>query len=207
MSTTSVTSEAATPLAARANGYNLLARCLSLPRAWDAGLAEQLRTGLSELGPALAGSAELVATALESARADRESVDLAYARLFLGPATIDASPYESAYLEPDGRIMGDVSLLVARAYAEAGLEPAPGPREAPDHVTHELEFLYYLAFEELSTTDPVWAARREAFWNEHAGLWLPRFAEAIRAARRHEFYDAFGELLERFVHEEALLYG
>ena len=123
--------------------------------------------------------------------ADREALSLAYAKLFLGPFEILAPPYASFYLEPDHRIMGYVSNQVAQLYAEAGLKPGPGPREAPDHAALEWEFVYFLTHQYLSTGEPIWRDRRTSFVRDHLARWMPEFCAAITQASLHPFYDAW----------------
>jgi TorA maturation chaperone TorD len=131
-----------------------------------------------------------------------EQAAVAHARLFLGPFEIQAPPYASLYLGSERRLMGQVSREVANAYAEAGLEPGPGPREAPDHVTCELEFMYFLAFQEATTADPRWADRQRRFWQTHLGRWLPELAKHMAKADAHAFYNALARLLEAFAEYE-----
>ncbi|MFQ5506004.1 MAG: molecular chaperone [Planctomycetota bacterium] len=175
----------------RANTYHALARALGPPSAWD----DTLRQAL----PAEPGR---LAEALELAFEDRESAAVAHAKLFLGPFQIHAPPYASLYLDPQRRLMGPVSEEAARAYAEAGLAPSDGPRDAPDHVSHELEFMYFLAFQEATAGEPVWAERQRRFWRNHLGRWLPDLARAIARAGLHPFYDALAEFLESFARSE-----
>jgi len=87
----------------------------------------------------------------ERALKDRQRLSVAYARLFLGPFEILAIPYASFYLEPNQRLMGDISTWVAEQYAEAGLKPGTGAREVPDHAALEWEFFYYLTHKYFNT--------------------------------------------------------
>ncbi len=195
-------------LVARANSYCILARTLCSPATWDEGLLAGLRDHFQPLGAELGDLASNVANEMQYVWSDREPVSVAFAKLFIGPFEIDAPPYASLYLDPERRLMGPVSLAVAEFYAEAGLGPsAEGPRDAPDHVTHELEFMYFLAFESARSGDPIWMDRAARFWRTHLGDWLPRFAESLMRAERHPVYDALGKLLLRFAGEESVLFG
>ncbi len=138
--------------------------------------------------------AGLVTDHLES----REQVEIAHARAFLGPFELLVAPWASFYLEREPQLMGAVSQHAAQAYAEAGLAPGNQLLDAPDHVTHELEFMYYLAFNEATTGDAVWAARQTRFWQEHLGRWLPRFADAVSRAGVHPLYDVIAQILMAF---------
>jgi len=191
----------------RANAYHVLALAFVKPMDWEIGLPQQFRELLAPPGSTLYGPASEAADALEAALADREATAVAHARLFLGPFEIQASPYASVYLEPDQRLMGKVSLEVARAYAEAGLGPSHGPAEAPDHITHELEFMYFLAFQEATTAETVWFERQQRFWRTHLGQWLPEFADTMIHADSHPFYGALARLLRTFSDSEAIRFS
>ena len=136
-----------------------------------------------------------VAQAWEDALQDREVLSLAYARLFLGPFEILASPYASFYLEPDQRPMGEISQQVVHTYAEASLGPEQAPREIPDHIALEWEFMYYLTYQHMTTGDQRWLEKRKLFYNAHMKHWVPALAKAISQSKQHAFYLALAELL------------
>ncbi len=184
---------------ARANSYSTLARAFSAPSAWDDELVTDLRRNFAWLGAELLEPAERSAAAVEASGADRQALEVAFAGLFLGPFEMAAPPYASLYLDPERRLMGAVSLSVAKAYAEAGLAPSNAPREAPDHVTHELEFMYYLKFQEATTGDSTWRERADRFRTRQLEPWLPEFARRLAAADRHPVYNSLADLLTRFV--------
>ncbi len=179
--------------AGRANVFYVLARVLEPPLTWD-----------EELPDLVAGSlgTELSAQVTEML-GDRESAAIAHAKLFLGPFEILVAPWGSFYLEDEPRLMGPTSHYAARAYAEAGLAPGQKLKDMPDHVTHELEFMYFLAFSEATTGDPVWAERQTRFWHEHLGRWLPRFAEELENAAVHPFYQTLAVALSAVCQSES----
>ena len=134
-------------------------------------------------------------------------MQLAYAKLFLGPFEIQAPPYASMYLEPEGRLMGEVSRYVIDAFSEAGLTQRSEPREIPDHICHELEFMYFLAFQEVATGDAVWAERQQRFWREHLRHWLVPFATRMSDADLHPFYGELARLTLDFARTENEILG
>ena len=187
---------------ARCNAFHVLAHAFDLPRDMEDGHPELLRETCLALDESLHAAAQQTADSWQEALHNRGVLSAAYARLFLGPFEILAPPYASLYLDPERRLMGQVSLEVARSYAEAGLGPGTGPNEPPDHVAHELEFMYFLAFREINERDPVWAERQRQFWFNHLRNWLPDLAENIADARCHPFYDALADLLASFCNLE-----
>lgn len=179
----------------RANLYHLLCRAFSSPLGMEAQQPEQLRRIIVELPSALRDAAVDFARIWDSALENREALSLAYARLFLGPFEILAPPYASFYLESDQRLMGQVSQQAARAYVEAGLEPGEGPREAPDHIALEWEFLYYLTHQYVMTGETHWLEKRKDFCSNHFDCWAPLLMEAVGRAAEHPFYSALAEFV------------
>lgn len=200
MSTTSVTSKSSNCFADPETAANL---CLLAARAFaqpdqldpeDPGRLAALCPQLPE--SAIAPATRLAKTWASALETDREPLNLAYAKLFLGPFEIAAPPYASLYLDPERKLMGTVSMDVGQTYAEAGLGPAEsGPREAPDHIALELEFLYYLAYQAATEDDTAWLERYRKFADQHLERWAPQLAEAIREADKHPFYNALADLL------------
>ena len=205
MSTTSVTSESAgthavNESASRANGWLTLSRAFAQPRLWHENLETDLCAGFGGAGD---DEASALADAIAAARTDRESAELAHARLFLGPYDLLVPPYASFYLDADQRVMGPVSTDVAQWYTDAGLGPGAGPREAPDHVTCECEFMYFLGFQGCTTGDEAWDARQRDFWSGHLGHWLPQLLELLeKQTAIHPVYDALSRFADAFTQAE-----
>ncbi len=153
----------------------------------------------------------LVAEALASltaAAADPARLAVEYARLFVNaPGGVAAPPYASWYL--DGRILGPSSEWAARAYASQGLSIDTDAGEPPDHVSAELEFMYFLARHETaaratgdarSLSDTLAA---QATFLLRLSQWVPRFVENVLAADPQPIYEAGARLLRATVAEDA----
>jgi TorA maturation chaperone TorD len=191
----------------RANAYHLLALALERPDDWQPDLSDRFSQNFAAFGTEMERLALQVADRMKAVQQAPEAASVAHAKLCVGPYETLASPYACAYLDPEQRLMGPVSQEAARAYADAGLGPGSLPLDAPDHITHELEFMYCLAFKEATTLDPEWTARQQSFWNSHLGLWLPRFAAAVADAGVHPFYQALAALVKEFCRTEAALWS
>jgi len=135
-----------------------------------------------------------------------EELRVEHARLFVGPHRVIAPPYGSVYLEEGRRVMGDSTLHALRAYEEAGLHLDPDFKELPDHISVELEFVYYLTAkgaeaaaagnaDESSRYD--WA--REAFLDQHLRRWVPPFCARIAERTEHDFYRDLAQCLTAFI--------
>ncbi len=180
----------------RANVYYVMARALEPPRSWDADLPGLLASALADMPKPLPELGVRLSRQASEILGDREHAEIDHARLFLGPFEILVAPWASFYLEDEPRLMGPTSHYAARAYADAGLAPGEKLKDAPDHVTHELEFMYFLAFSKATTEDSECEDRQALFWQEHLGLWLPSFAEALADAAVHSFYQTLAETIK-----------
>jgi TorA maturation chaperone TorD len=165
--------------ALRANVFHTLATAYLPPDKWPDEFTDAVSAAFLPFGGELASLAGDFIDLLKDQDSAPEKLAPAHARLFIGPFDIQAPPWASLYIDPEKRLMGDASRYAAQAYAEAGLGPLPGAKDAPDHVTHELEFMYFLAFQEHSSGEAVWRVRQVNFWAEHLGVWLPQFAALI----------------------------
>lgn len=200
MFTTSVTTSEASS-AVRANLCFLLSKAFGSPASFESDYPGMLASVAEDLPEPLRTLAHNVSEEWVQAVEEAEPTLLAYSRLFIGPFDIQAPPYASTYLEPDGRLMGETSRTVAAAYAEAGLVPGEGPIDAPDHIVTEWEFLHYLGYQHAETGDAHWLNVYRQFMDTHFGLWVPRFCEAVASAKESTFYTKLVALAEAFVRD------
>ena len=180
----------------------------------DGELVDGLREAVAWLGPhaaayepALAALARAGATVAATGPAIAvDALAVEHARLFTGPGRPAVPCYASQYLDvvPDRppRLNGAATAYAAAAYEAEGVAPADAPRDLPDRVTIELEFLFHLCRREEAAWDADEAAeaarlRRAlvAFLREHAARFFDAFAAAVAAARPAGLYGALAELL------------
>ncbi|MCL7931331.1 TorD/DmsD family molecular chaperone [Halomonas llamarensis] len=181
----------------RANAFLVLSRAYDLPATWPEEMGQLLRKGFVPWQENLAGLAEAVAAQAECLDR-RPRIAQAHSKLFIDPFQILTPPWAAYYLDPQKQLLGRVSQYAAKAYAEAGLGRGKRQTEPPDHVAHELEFMYYLAFYEAQGDDPVWRVRSIRFWNEHLGRWLPRLADSVAENAQEDYYARLAELTLAF---------
>ncbi len=118
-------------------------------------------------------------------RAAVDELEYAFNRLYVGPAAPIAPPYASAWLDPDRRLMGDVTARVAGLYDALGLCSPLAGSVPDDHLALELDA--WLALDALVAAVPnapaAPAARlRRWFVDEHLARWLPAFIDRVAAA-------------------------
>ncbi len=179
------------------NGARALARVLAVPGDDLEDARVLCREAAGHGDDALAHGLNRLADLL--LLSDRESVARSYARLFLGPFDVLVPPYASWFLDPERKMMGPVALRAAETYASAGLQPADGPRELPDHAAVELEFCYLLGYRAIERGDEQAAELLATFWKEQVKPWLPAFADAIAEHSDHPVFDAAADTLRALV--------
>lgn len=143
-------------------------------------------------------------------------------RLFVGAPDAECSPYEGVWRAVDDGVpallfVNPHSMEVELFCRSCGLGRPEGTNEPLDYVSTEIELLQYLAslaaglaaaapngpsLEELPGGSA--AAAYERFLDEHALVWMPRFAEAVAAKTRLPFYRAAAMLLEALLDNGAL---
>lgn len=197
--------------AARADLCRFVAACYYQPgpEFTEERLFEALAAAAAEV------DADLAATAhrLGQAWADTDPTELLvdYTRLFLGPVKALAQPYASVWLSGENLVMQASTVSVKELYEEGGFEIDEAFQDLPDHVAVELEFLYLMNYRELesrSAGDPAraekYAALKRRFLDQHLGVWLGSFLEALHREAQTGFYELLAELTERLVRLEGL---
>ncbi len=183
----------------RADSYKFFSECYHLPDEklikMLNGLEKSAHWPYRELAESLPGI-----DGLELLRID-------YSRLFVGPYKLLAPPYGSVYLEEQRRVMGDSTMDARNWYREAGLDIAL--KDAPDHITIELEFMCFLVYKEIkaikkSDSEAVvcYLKKQKSFLETHLGRWVSAFAENVKANAEAGFYKNLGRLTESFIKED-----
>lgn len=192
----------------RSRVYRILADAFRPP-------APELKDALIRLGDHLtvleSGACDTAAGLPEAftSAGSMEPLKVDYARLFVGPFLLLAPPYGSVYLDGERRIMGDSTMDVLGHYREMGMDMAENFKDAPDHVSAELEFMHALVCrqaEALRTEDGDGLLdslhRQHAFFVYHPGAWIPDFTGKIMEHAGTRFYRTLGKVTKRFIEEE-----
>ena len=144
-------------------------------------------------------------TLANCSKADRDEYLLMtyeFNRLFVGPSTPEAPPYESVYLSLDHLVMGEQTLAVRKIYMQEHLHVTGQGHEPDDFIATELEFAAYL----LSRIMDKQTAKNDIqiqyyktlyheFWSQHLSLWLGMFAQRVRQSTHHPVFSALSEVL------------
>jgi putative dimethyl sulfoxide reductase chaperone len=196
---------------ARSECYRLLAACFYKPKRetfLEDRLFENLTLFLRIVCPDAAALSEKMSKTIM--KYSNEDLLVEYAKLFMGPFELQAAPYGSVYLDEGGKIMGDSTMEVIKTYRAEGLSLDENFLEPPDHITAELEFMYYLVFRviealEKSDNDKAdhFIGTQERFQNRFLG-WIKPFCDRIAAGTENEFYISLASCLSTFVLKSAV---
>ena len=191
----------------RGDCYRFLAACFYLPEKElfnQENLLDNLTMSLKKVCPDAAPFSLKMKDALT--RYSNEDLSVEYAKLFVGPYELKAPPYGSVYLDKERRVMGDSTMEVIKAYQEQGLSIDAEFKELPDHISVELEFMYYLIHKEVEAlrnteTKKVlrWIEPQEAFFNSFLRPWVPAFCAKIKGGTDNEFYRALADCVSTFI--------
>jgi len=188
----------------REKAYQLIAGCYVLP---EAGIFEQLddlETALTSVCP---DAAEFVAAMRAETPIDELEID--YTKLMVGPYKVPAPPYGSIYLDNTRTVMGPSTTDVRNRYQAFGLDISENFKDAPDHINAELEFMYYLIFQQIEAIKEsdiesalAYLAAQRSFLEDHLGAWVAEFTARIEKHAETDFYKCLASLTRIFVHED-----
>ncbi|CAM3741730.1 molecular chaperone [Mesobacillus zeae] len=120
-----------------------------------------------------------------------------FKRLFIGPESLPAPPWESFYTTKEQILFGETMYRVREKYSLAGLEYARKNSEPEDHIAVELEFMAWL-IEKGPETFP----EQLTFFEEHLYRWVPLFTEKLCASTASLLYKGAALMLKDFIRFE-----
>lgn len=191
----------------RMAAFRLLSDCYFLPDPGWSEKLENLEFNMANVCEPTAESVQKMRKEFEACT-NLEPLKVDFSKLFVGPYKLFAAPYGSVYLEGERKIMGDSTLDVRNRYREAGLDTEKNFKDAPDHISAELEFMYYLIFKEIeafANSDPETAIgfiqKQKSFLEDHLMAWVPKFTNSIIKHAQSRFYSNLAETTETFLKE------
>jgi TorA maturation chaperone TorD len=191
----------------RMTAFRILSDCFLLP---DPGLSEKLE----DLEFNMTNVCETTVPLIQNMRkeikdsADLEPLKVDFAKLFVGPYELSAAPYGSVYLEGERKMMGNSTLDVRERYRDASLKTAKTFKDAPDHISAELEFMHYLIYKEIEAIANsdiemaiVFIQKQTSLLEDHLMAWVPQFAACIIEDAETPFYQNLARATEMFLKE------
>ncbi|MDR1185798.1 MAG: molecular chaperone TorD family protein [Coriobacteriales bacterium] len=135
-----------------------------------------------------------------------DDLDRDYTRLFVGPGTLLAAPWESVYVSPKRLLFQKSTLEVRADYNAEGFVFAGYPSAPDDHLAAELDFIYQLClrFEAAAETGDAAECGRLAevqrsFEERHLLRWIDGFAQQVADANVRPYYPVLSRLLADFI--------
>lgn len=129
-----------------------------------------------------------------------------YSRLFIGPFKTLAPPYSSVYLGNKNSVYSEDTIWVIQFYNKAGLDYNRDIHDLPDHIAVELEFIYFLLFNEIkqlkennSESAESYHKHQTEFNDAHFKKWVPVFCDKIIAETENDYYQLLAECLKSFI--------
>ncbi len=189
----------------RGNIYRLLAECYRYPTEQLGDNLEFLAEETQQLDSGLCNWTQEMKRRFDPSASGLAQLGVAHAKLFIGPFQLLAAPYGSVYLDENHRAMGSSTMQVIQFYMDAGLHPSTDNKEPPDHISTELEFVYYLVFRYLETGNRRYFKDQKTFVLREMSHWVPQFVKAIWTADVHPFYNSLASLTNDFLRWDASL--
>lgn len=188
----------------KANLYKILSALYCIPDEELDAFLQHLPICLANIMPELELLGQQMAEDFQSL-SDLGPVKVDHAKLFVGPFDLLAPPYSSIYLDNQRTIMGDSTIEAYEYYLDAGLDVGENFKQPPDHISVELEFMYYLLANYIKTNDQVYLEKYGQFLKRHLGLWISPFAEKIAERAETDFYRNLGVITRRLIETEVSL--
>lgn len=186
----------------KAEIYKLLSLMYREPRE-DLAINSQLLYEISkDFDEKLTVICEKMNLLFEDESQDIEEYLVEYSKLFVGPFKLAAPPYASIYLEDKWEVMSKSSEIIESYYQSAGLTIAPLNSEPSDHISLQLEFMYYLNFKWNETGDSTFLILQKEFLYRILTHWIPKFNVAIQQGATLKFYQLLGDFTGHFIQQD-----
>lgn len=128
-----------------------------------------LKISISNIYPQLLNDVEKLEFEFQKYDTKLINLEVEHAKLFVGPFDVLCPPYSSIYLNEGRAVFGESTLEAINAYNEAGIELSKEYKELPDHISTELEFIYFLYFSYHDNPQFKYLQQIESFIESHLG--------------------------------------
>ncbi len=129
-----------------------------------------------------------------------------FTRLFIGPKTLLAPPWSSAYLNAEGLLFQEETMQVRKTFLKYCLISQKYPHEADDHIGLELDFmgrLNQITIDKFVNNEVEQLREllidQKSFLQEHLLKWIPQFTNNMAVNAKTNFYCGMGKLLYGFI--------
>ncbi len=119
----------------------------------------------------------------------------AYVRLFINARGGVAAPlYESCHVSENAMLMGQPAMMMKKRLESEGLSLTGHSNDPPDHLSVELEYLYFLLSKGWPDADPAFVDKAVSYASEILP-WINTFRQRIICERQSPFYPLAASLL------------
>jgi putative dimethyl sulfoxide reductase chaperone len=169
---------------------------------------KEMESALAQLGSEARDDAASLRASYHGA-ADTHALAVDHAALFAGPFLVPAPPYGSVYLEDKRQLMGDSTIDARQHYRSLGLDLSPEFKEAPDHISAELEFMHVLIVQSIAAIDAAdlrllteSIGHQRVFLERHLGAWISAFSDKVIEHARTDYYRNLAAVTRTFIAED-----
>ncbi len=138
-----------------------------------------------------------------SKEVDLKSIKIEHSKLFIGPFSLKAPPYESYYTD-NNNVKNYPVLQMISFINQAGLKISDGFIDTPDHIVMELNFMSELCYTEHLTlqhkdNNMLINARQNIiyFLTHHLLKWVTDFRKAVERGASIDLYPVVVKMLEK----------
>jgi TorA-specific chaperone len=125
-----------------------------------------------------------------------EYMEEGYVRLFISAkGNIMAPLYESCYEFEGAPLMGRAAEEMKERFQEKGLSISDNIQEPPDHLSIELEYLYFLLDKGWREQDDTLVAEAVEFATETMLPWVSKMSERLASEKKCLFYPLIAKVL------------
>jgi len=120
----------------------------------------------------------------------------AYIRLFVNARDgIPAPLYQSCYEAENAPMMGPPAIMMKERFESAGLSMAGKVNEPPDHLSVQIEYLYFLLEKGFREEDRAMIADASSFASETMLPWVAKFHRKLDNETGRPFYSSMASAL------------
>ncbi len=155
---------------------------------------------IPELGnQAIANTADKLLQSHSPEFLDQE-LESEFIRIFINTRKGVAAPlYHSCYHNDQYLLMKEPSIKMAEILETAGMDVGPEIGEPPDHISIELEYLYFLLNQEQALNDPEFSSHIRGFALEFMLPWIDEFQSRIPADGVSVFFTHSARAMKQLV--------
>lgn len=118
-----------------------------------------------------------------------DDLEETYVELFINTrGSIGASLYHSSYDSEDGLLMGRPARMMHEMLSRYGLSISSDVNEPPDHLSNELELLFFMLESYWNNNDKNQFLEAAAFANKEMAPWVGLFASKLDIENGRSFY-------------------